>query len=427
MSHRHAILVSLCAAALAGTALLAQSPAPGPQDGYVLLTNGEVLQGRVIRDGDRYFVVLKGGEIRLKAGEVRAICPELLACYRVLESRLDRGSADERLELAAWCLRHDLVAPAEAEIAAAAQIDARHVKLPLLKRRLAAQREAQQEAKRQAEGADGAAAQRGPAPAADHEELDRLTGRLPPQVVEMFTASIQPILQNGCMTASCHGPQSASRFQLQRIPAGKPATRRLTQRNLAAALALVDPKKPSESPLLVFLTKPHGGAKQAPLGKREEAQYWQLHQWVVLASRAVRPTDAAEEAGHDPLPGKAVLFQPGPELPAAGKTADPSASTGSGADAAPVPAEPELLPPLERAIPVAQGDDKPSAAARAPAAPGGTRVYPEPGQARRGKSPPDVRNDSRQKPVGSPKESPLGFVPKDPFDPEIFNRRYFGR
>ncbi|MBI1900676.1 MAG: hypothetical protein HYS13_06140 [Planctomycetia bacterium] len=409
MSTRHVTVLCLCAAALLGTALLAQPPAPGPQEGHVLLANGEVIQGRVIRDGDRYFVVLKGGEIRLKASEVRAVCPDLEACYGVLESKLDRGSADEHLDLAAWCLRHELLAPAQREIVAAGQLDARHVKLPLLKQRLAAQREAQQEAQRKTENGDDDATQRSSPPPADLDDLDRLTDRLPPRVVEMFTASIQPILQNGCMTASCHGPQSASAFRLQRIPAGRPATRRLTQRNLAAALAFVDPKKPSESPLLVFPGKPHGGAKQAPFGKRDEEQYRQLYQWVVLAGRATRPPDAADDSAQPPLPGKAVLFQPSHEPPsAAANNADPSLSSHPDAEAAlQAPAESEPLPLLERAVPVPGGGEKTPTAGRQ--SPGATGASPVPGA------------------TGKAKETPQGFVPKDPFDPEIFNRRYFGR
>ena len=67
---------------------------------------------------------------------------------------------------------------------------------------------------------------------------------LPPGVVETFTQSVQPVLMNHCATGGCHAPQSETGLRLFRVPTGKQASRRITQRNLYSVLPFVDRDNP---------------------------------------------------------------------------------------------------------------------------------------------------------------------------------------
>ena len=57
-------------------------------------------------------------------------------------------------------------------------------------------------------------------------------------------------------------------------------SRRMTQRNLYSALALVDRKFPEKSQLLTVPSAPHGNADTAVFGDYEKKQYQQLLDWV---------------------------------------------------------------------------------------------------------------------------------------------------
>jgi len=53
-----------------------------PQQGVLLLTNGQVLRGKVTQAGDYYYVALEHGEIRVRAGDVELFCHDLDEGYR---------------------------------------------------------------------------------------------------------------------------------------------------------------------------------------------------------------------------------------------------------------------------------------------------------------------------------------------------------
>jgi hypothetical protein len=147
--------------------------------------------------------------------------------------------------------------------------------------------------------------------------------------------------------------------------------RSFTLRNLQAAARAVDLQRPPESPLLRRATTAHGSAQQAAIGERDVKQLQQLAAWVFLvAGSAEADCPEAIEA-----PGR-LLLQP-----------DPAAdSTG---------AFPERADPTVR-----------------PA--GGHRPV---------RSADSSSNDARSTTQGDrlPGESRAGV---DPFDPEVFNRRY---
>lgn len=357
-------IVALAASLVLLAALAGAEPSASvsPQQGVLLLRNGNVLQGRVTRDGECYFVAVPHGEIRRKVDDVRWVGRSLSECYHYQRSALVVGNVNQHLELADWCITNGLFDEAQCELAEAARLDPRHPKLPLRDRQLKTAR--QRPSPRPAE--TGTAATTTPKDAVQPaEDLEALLRDLPPGAVETFTASIQPLLQNHCSTAGCHGPTSTSAFRLQRLPRKALDGRRLTQRNLHAVLQTIDREKPGNSPLLQSPIKPHGTAKEAVFKTRDASQYRQLVAWVHQVANCQPPRTAAGDDEQPPLlqPDSAASHakRPGAKDPAPRQPAQVGASTAGG-------------PPTGAA------------------------------------------------PTGA---APRGFTPRDPFDPELFNRRYF--
>lgn len=288
MSHRTPLLLGV-AALLAACCQAADLPLDvAPRNGVLLLRNGQVLQGRISRTGQEYDVRTAAGEIHLKQGEVDLFCQDLDEAYRLKRSKIGKGTAQDHIDLAEWCLSHDLAGHAAHELAAALAADASHPRIPLLERRLKVARQEMPPRPKHRELDDQ------PAPA----ELERLADSLPPGAVEEFRTTVQPILWNHCATAGCHGAGTHHRYQLLRMPAGKAPTRRLTQRNLYFTWQWVDPQKPAESPLLTVPLQPHAAAKKPVFSKAEMAKYKVLASWVRRSSRtaAAARANSIEEA-----------------------------------------------------------------------------------------------------------------------------------
>jgi len=280
--------VSLAFAAATGISLAEAPRQPvAPREGVVLLRNGQVLRGKIARTGDQYTVTLASGEIRLKADAVEHVCADLEEGYRLKHDDIQQGKVPERLDLAQWCIRHELYGYAASELSDAIVADPKHPRIALVERqlKLACERPAP---------VAGNAASSDATPSND--DLDRLMRGLPRGTAETFANTIQPLLLNTCTAAGCHGPQSETDLRLLRFPLGKVASRRLTQRNLHAVLAMIDRNDPPASRLLTAPIAPHGTAKAAIFTNREVAQYKHLVDWV---QRVASNTPSAQPATVD--------------------------------------------------------------------------------------------------------------------------------
>lgn len=345
-----------------------------PVKGVVLLRNGEVLSGTIARTGDYYHVSKPGSEIRLKAAEVDRVADRLIDLYEVKRRRVTPDKLQDRLDLAEWCLAQRLSEQATAELAAAAAIDPRHPRIALLERRIALAEHPPEE-----HATPAAPIDRGPS----KDELDRLVRGLPAPAVESFTSTIQPLLVNNCTTSGCHGPNSPGKLHLLRLSLSGPANRRLTQRNLHSVWRMVDVNEPAASPLLTAPIRPHGKAKGPIFSGHEAAQYRQLVAWVYAATRQRRPQPPAEENERPPAisltsKNKTAERRPVPAGTSAAALDEPAAASEPDEEELPVP-------------PVQPTGDAPA-----------TRPSEE-----------KLEDDD--------------YVPVDPFDPEIFNRRFLRR
>jgi hypothetical protein len=369
-----ALLVSV-GPARPGTGLAAEpdtssAAAGGTVDGVLLLHDGGVLAGRISRQADRYLVTLDHGEISVSADRVALVARSLSDAYDQQRGLMSHPTIETHLRLAEWCLRNNLGPQAARELIDARGLNPHHPTLALLQRRLAA---LQAPRCRQ----DGPPAGAIPLDTSPHDELDRLSrlaDSLPDGALEQFTRKVQPVLVNTCTTAGCHQPGGDQSFQLDRAILHGMSTRRSTLRNLEATLALVDRDAPQQSELLTAAGRPHGGMDQPVLGPRQDQLLKHLADWVAVVTGSAPPGDAVAAAAtqssvyHRPS-GK--LVEPIRRVPYVDQ-ADSMPADGSGV----VTASHEVVAPLDRPTPAVRY---------------GARLAP------------------RQ--------------PKDPFDPEIFNRQ----
>ncbi len=355
------------------------------------------------------------------SGDVEAICRDMQECYQVRRSHIVIGAATDYLNLVEWCLRHSLPHEAEAALAEATVVEPNHPKLGVLRRRLELAL---------AQPATSTVSETRSVEQTSLEELDRAVRSLPPRSMEQFTTTIQPLLLNHCATAGCHGPQSSSDFHLLRLPANRTASRRSTQRNLVAALAMIDRDDPSASPLLTAPSGPHGTTTSAIFSKHQSQQFRQMVDWVSLvcgrrveplARDAEGPTEMAparlSPAMHEARPISASERRAGKnangERTASGERS--SAGDGQAFDRASPWATAPAATPASASLP-AMRPGVPNAGA-----PGGPAANsPAPARASRSELPLSGKPVQR----GAAVET---FTPTDEFDPAIFNRSQAGR
>lgn len=379
-----------CAATLGAVAAVGDDVSIKPRAGVLLLNNGELIAGTIIPAGDRYDVRLETGEIRIRRSEVAMVCRDAQECYRNRRAGIDPDRAQDHLELAEWCIKNDLLEPAEHELAAARAADATHPRIRLVEARLAL-------AKQPPPSEPAQTPQKRVAP----QSLDTLARNLPPGAMERFTDTVQPLLLNYCAKSGCHAGRGRGGLQLERIHP-KLSGRFATQRNLRRVLAQLDLDEPPKSKLLVVPIRPHGPAHAPIFTDREQSQYRQLVEWVYAMAGTREPPPEPTLAERTAPLFQAVPGASGPPADESDETADP-AKSGSRETAA--GQSPARLRRDDQEIPTFSAD----------------QAYTREQLREMGM----LQHATSRVQYG--KDTPVPFVPRDPFDPEIFNRRYFGR
>jgi hypothetical protein len=278
---RIAVVATVFAAAFSQARAQAPSTAAPPAPSMIVLHNGEVIAGKITKMDDVYLVDLPYGRIRVKQSDVDLVCSNLDEGYRLKRNTIQIGNVHDHLELAQWCLRHNLMGQASVELADAASVDPKNPMVAALQHRLKMAMEPPAPAGEKAP----ATLPSGPSSA----ELDRMLRGMPRGAVESFTQSVQPVLLNQCATSGCHGPQAEAGLRLYRVSGGAATSRRSTQRNLYSVLKYIDLANPSESRLLTAARKPHGTVQHAIFTERQAGQYQRIAEWA--NQLAGRPTE----------------------------------------------------------------------------------------------------------------------------------------
>ena len=406
-----ALLAFACLTALGDDDVLA------PRSGFLLLRNGELLDGEITRAGD-FFVVTRGSgiEIRMNASEVEFYCRTLGEAYERKAAALRVGDKRSVLELAQWCLRHRLYSECDAQLAAAETLHNDQEKLDPMIELLRSRLQVVQEV---------------PAPASSVAPLtlasvpiDAIETRmkqLPEGTIEKFTAVIQPVLLNRCGANQCHGPNSRNEYQLYRPPSGQLATRRFTQRNLYATLLQLDHARTLESPLLKKASEIHGDLPAPVFDKRTHGQLEELVSWALSVStengsaapsEAVETASAAAPAAVKNVVSSEIKFDPRVQR-AGGTSVENLIPATTAQKPATMARGPVQNPPALLDVP----SDASQVAKRGDSAAGDLRAV----------SPSEVEHAAAH---AEPESKPIVKKPTaagDPFDPRVFNERFHGK
>jgi hypothetical protein len=387
----------------------AAEPLPSENGGELLvLRNGQILEGRITKLKDQYLVDLPDGEIKIRSTEVDFVCRTLEEGYERKHAIIQAGNWRDHLDLARWCQKHKLDSRAAAEIAAAEAISPNNPMIASLKRQMEPETESAAKPEKNIAHEEGIS----------NEELDRMVHGLPPKTVELFTQTVQPVLMNSCATAGCHGPQSTSNLRLFRVSAGESANRRLTQRNLYAVMQFVNRENPAESPLLMLPAAPHGTAKNAIFNEKRLGQYVRIAEWVDGLS--TQDLSSPLEMLADRVP-KTISGEPPAEVPAPPHLLSREAQK----------AKPLAAARKKRVQPISEvGEESGEVTQTAYQEPPADFLQANPVRQNpanmHGKVAPTLDTPSRQSTMQKVKRgAPLSKTgSKDPFDPEVFNRRY---
>jgi hypothetical protein len=379
--------------------LLAQDPVVERTTGKVLLlTNGNVVEGDIVKIGTQMCVRRGKSEVWIGIEQTTRLCADWDDAYAHLQARLKLASADERLKFARWCHLHQLKDKALEQGKLAMQLDPDHLEakrfVAMLERTLK-----DTSAKPGVPAAPPAAV----APSTPHIDVSAET-------FANFMARVQPILMNKC--AACH---AGGGFRLDR--AGGGGHQVAGRHNLNAVLAYLDVDKPAHSPLLVKAIEAHGGAAFAPFKDRKELPVQILQAWIeqtIAANPSVKeyyaakkPAKATEEVKTAALPaatsaGPVLVSRPLPriEITAEPKAPPPSVAVESNAVAQQPQAQLDYLQAMARKQPLPLPVQKIAGSLQQ--------------QIERGNGEPSIpKAASRPTPVAQP---------IDPFDPVLFNQ-----
>ena len=343
--------------------LSAMDPHVSTTPTLLVLRNGQILRGTVTHVGDHYLVIIgPSSQVRVPADQVDYACHSFEQVYRVKVANTRLATAREHLRLAEWCLHYQLRTRAADHLLTAIAINPNEPGIARIQRFWNTSIQPPTKAKPTAQALPSTVS---------HQEVQAALRTLPPKSVELFVHKVQPLLLNYCSNSNCHGPKAESSFRLVRPLFAKRMTRRFTQRNLHTILQYVDLANPQQSQLLTVPKHPHGNLSVPVFGERQEVQYLNLEQWVTkLSPKSVLATPPP----HVAPPPHAVLTKPANFQ----ETAQEEKSRD----------DDSLLDDLVKTLSEAEDVSHNGAQAQ----------------------PPDRRRQ---------------FVPRDPFDPEIFNRRYF--
>lgn len=300
------VLALVASCAVLCIAALAASPF-APERGLVLLKNGQVIEGGILREGDRYVVTLgergERGELKIPVTDVDVTCQSLQEAYEHKCRQIVHRAVKPHLDLADWCLRNGLVDRAADELVSAMAIDPSDARIAVTERRmkLAVSSESTRPRPRITQSLPPT-----------QEEIEATLRTLPPEAVEAFTSNIQPLLLSRCAITACHGPGSTASYHLVRPPLKHANKTRETQRNLFATLAQISAD--GESPLLTKPLVAHGGVETPVLEDRDRRQIEQLAAWIdrvkgpskhgkrIPSDGNVRPAAFEEEVPTDNAP-----------------------------------------------------------------------------------------------------------------------------
>ena len=287
--------------------VVADQPTTGEQS-FVLLKNGNVLKGIVRSEKDRISVVVDGNSnLLIEQKQVAFIGPTLESLYQNQRSAIRQWGTGEHWHLAHWCIQQGLIDHAieHYQILEASASDSPRFKQleHLLRESLLADENVKQSMHKPTQSARSSNATIGqqkegandvsPASArTSHVESSETWNKheIPGYIRKTFQNSILPVLVSRCGQAGCHGMLGKSDFHLYQ-PVGDQSAN-LLARDLDEVLRYIDRDRIQESPLLSYATKAHGIQRNPSLNQSrddERVLIERINFWVKSLALSQKP------------------------------------------------------------------------------------------------------------------------------------------
>ncbi len=274
------ILLLLALFGWSGSSLAADPIAEtGGMNQLLVLRNGNILQGEIVRMGDYYHVVLPHGEMRVPAKQVEMCCASLEEAY--LEQRATRtgSTADSHVQLAKWCLRHNLLDYARRELDDARAVDSSHPGAFAIEKQIdqitRAKKHSSNHDKTQRKSPGVATPGLVP-----NNQLTTDLAKIPQSARAQFVRQIEPLLLRNCATSGCHQPHSPQKFRIDRLAMIGRGHPRVTRQNLTAVLEQIDAESKSGGPLLSHAASAHGATPETESAPLDSKKLQLLRQWA---------------------------------------------------------------------------------------------------------------------------------------------------
>ncbi|MEE2825017.1 MAG: hypothetical protein VYE64_00160 [Planctomycetota bacterium] len=271
---------------------------------HLVLTNGQVVVGRISRNSDSVFVQTDGGSrVVFPVERVDFVCKSLKDAYWQKNARIKATDLNGHVQLFHWCMKQGLLNEAQNQIDLLVSMEIKAVQLEYLNRQLSVALTQQAKARlrlmagtpvqtdSQATSADekielvGFATES--STAAEIERLNQLKrieaaiDSLPKASVGVFKRKIEPLLIRNC--SACHTDESIEVMPLARLGLNQVIPKRLSQRNLYHVLKQTDLNEPLSSPLFAAAVAPHAG-REEPILEKGSVQYTNLGRWLIEIS-----------------------------------------------------------------------------------------------------------------------------------------------
>lgn len=282
---------------------------------YLLLNNGQVVAGKITQQDGKYWVTKKSGSrIAFLKNKVDSISDSQQGIYWQKYAQLPASDVQGHIGLTQWCLERKLLEQAANQIDVLQLLGASPSTLLQLNEKLIAMMD--QKMKRQdstsslVETANETAKDDpslSPTVSRDDQvrpvnfesdlvERERLaierakynrllettTKNLPDHSVVMFKRKIEPLLIHSCYTAKCHDGGNES-LNFRTLSKNSPIPKRMSQENLLQILKMTNFDKPMDSKLLLASGLPHAG-NDKPIMKLDSLQFQLLRTWLISIS-----------------------------------------------------------------------------------------------------------------------------------------------
>ncbi|RCS54588.1 hypothetical protein DTL42_05500 [Bremerella cremea] len=336
------------------------------------------MKGKITHEGEFYVLAInENSVIRMPAERVSFASKTMEEAYLRQKATIGTTTLRDHVELANWCLSLDMWDEATYHHVIAMRSGPNDPDVIRLDRRY----QAKLEERNHPAGVKPVQFTQ-PLPLPEHRDTDMpLVGEeehdlaLSPRVVQYYASTVQPIMLNSCSASACHSVKADNGFQIVEFENIRAMPRRLTMKNMKAAIDYVDYANPNQSKLLTKSVERHGEGGRPNLSPEQISA---IQAWVVGVSRSVQPSRKVADSGVMPVSFNA------PIEPAASKEM-PAALQGISA----------TTPPAANSFFEANAND-------------GASAIPRPFRSR------------PQKGVELPEMPKV----RDEFDPQLFNRQY---